>query len=234
MQWGISLNIVSDFDSELWGLPPPSKTRWLSKMDGTRILQVLYHFQYMPQSWKEWQRVASIKVQIQELIPTVIFNEYELFDDVERVYTITELGRYFPKFVKYQKPLYPSGQNEFMSSLTKYAMRLHYEEQLYFEAVMAMALHFNSKCSLDYSFREINGKVRAVVKLDRSEWRVKLSASELKKSLQDRAMKTALIKREKSQSKRDEAKSLKADGKTLNAISKILNVSVSTVRRYIA
>ena len=234
MQWGISLNIVSDFDSELWGLPPPSKIRWLSKMDGTKTLQVLYHFQYMPQSWKEWQRVASIKVQIQELIANAIFNEYELFDDVERVYSIAELGSNFTKFVKYQKPLYPSGKNEFMSSLTKYAIRLHYEQQLYFEAVMAIALHFNSKCGLDYSFRELNRKARAIFELDRSSWKVKLSDAELKEAHRRGNQISSQKMRDKSKHIRDEAMRLKADGKTLDAISQILSVSLSTVRRYVS
>lgn len=234
MQWGISLNIKSDFDSERWGLPPPSKTRWLSKMDGTKTLQVLYHFQYAPQSWREWQRVASIKVQIQGLIPHAEFSEYMLFDEVERVYTIAEMGKYFTKFVKYQKPLYPSCKNEFMSSLTIYAMRLHYESMLHFEAVIAMALHFNSTCGLDYSFRELNRKARAIFELDRSTWKVKLSDAELKKAHKRGNEISSQKMRDKSKSSRDEAIKLKADGKTLNAISQILNVSPSTVRRYVS
>ena len=234
MRWGISLNIVSDFDSELWGLPPPSKTRLLSKMDSTKTLQVLYHFQYMPQSWKEWQRVASIKIQIQELISHVEFDEYAIFDEVERVYTIAELGSYFPKFVKYQKPLYPSDKNEFMSSLAKYSKRLHYEQQLHFEAVIAMALHFNTKCSLGYSFRELNRSARAIFELDRNEWKIKLSDSDLKEAHRRGNQVSSQKMRDKSKSKREEAIRLKADGKTFKVISQILNLSLSTVRRYVS
>lgn len=148
MQWGISFKINSDFDIKRWGLPPPSHTRWLTKMDGTKSLNVLYHFQYAPQSWKEWQRVASIKVQIKQQIGHVEFEEYEPYEVTGKVYTISELGKSFTEFVKYQKPLYPQNKSEFMRSLTIYAMRLHYENMLHYEAVIAMALHFNSKCSL--------------------------------------------------------------------------------------
>ncbi|MCK9482469.1 MAG: hypothetical protein M0R38_12075 [Bacteroidia bacterium] len=234
MQWGISLNIVSDFDSEIWGLPPPSHKRWLTKMDGTKILNILYHFQYMPQSWKEWQRVSSIKVQIQKLTPSIKFIDYEPYEITGRVYTITELGKHFTEFVKYQKPLYPKEKSEFMRSLTIYAMRLHYENMLHFEAVMAMALNFNIKCVFGYKHRELNRKVRAIFELDRSSWKIKLSDEELKQSLHDRALKTAQIKRDKSQHKRDEAMSLKANGKTLQDISNALDISLSTVRRYVS
>ena len=234
MQWGISLRVVSDFDRVLWSLPPPSAIRWLSKMDGTKTLQVLYHFTYTPQSWREWQRVASIKIQMQELIPQIEFNEYVLFDEVERVYTIAEMGKYFTKFVKYQKPLFPSGKNEFMRSLTIYAMRLHYESMLHFEAVMGMALHFNSKCGLDYSFRELNRKARAIFELDKNEWKIRLSHAELKEAHKRGNEISSQIMRDKSKSIKDEAIELKADGKTLNAISQVLDVSLSTVRRYVS
>jgi len=131
MQWGITLNLKSDFDMSLWSLPPPSATRWLSKMDNTKTLEVLYHFQFTPQSWREWQRVASIKIQMKQLIPQLEFTEYVGNDEVQRVYTIAELGKHFTKFIKYHKPLYPSGKDEFMRSLTLYCQRLYYEEQLY-------------------------------------------------------------------------------------------------------
>jgi len=234
MQWGITLKIVSDFDKCLTLLPPSSSERWLSQTIGASILELSYHFQYAPQSWREWQRVSSIKVQIQKLLPNVVFKDYTAVDEVQKVYTISELGKYFPDFVRYQKPLYPSGKNEFMSSLTKYTIRLHYEKQLHHEAVVAMALHFNSKCGLDYSFRELNRKVKAILKLDRSDWKVKLSKDELRKAHERGNEISSQKMRDNSKRKRDEAIRLRADGKTLNAISQILNISLSTVRRYLA
>jgi len=202
-------------------------------MDNTKTLHILYHFQYTPQSWREWQRIASIKIQMMELVPHLTFSEYETFDEVERVYTITELGRFFPKFIKYHKQLYPSGKDEFMRSLTLYCQRLHYEKQLHIEAVIAMALHFNSKCNLDYSYREIMKKAKSVMQLDRSSWRVKLLERELKEAYIKRNILIAQDKRDKSQPIRDKAKALKSNGATLKSISKQLGISLSTVRRYL-
>lgn len=230
--WGISCNITSDFDKTLWSLPPPSATRWLSKIDGTKILQVIYHFQYMPQSWQEWQRIASFKIQMKELIPHIIFKEYEVVDGIYKVYTITELGKYFTKFIKYQKPLYPKDRSEFMRSLTLYSMRLHYERQLHFEAVIAMALHFNAKCKLDYSFREMNRSVRAIFELDMDKWKEKLLDDELHDAYKKRNILIAKQKRKRSQPIKDKAILLRSEGHTLNSISMILGVSLSTVRRY--
>ena len=232
MQWGITLNLKSDFDRSLWSLPPPSATRWISKTDGTKTLRVLYHFQYTPQSWREWQRIASIKIQMLELVPHLIFSEYEAIDEVERVYTIAELGRYFPKFIKFHKPLYPSDKDEFMRSLTLYCQRLYYERQLHVEAVIAMALHFNSKCNLGYSHREIMKKANSVMQLDRSSWRVKLSESELKEAHAKGADVTNNKKRQASQSKRDEAVRLRREGMLLKDIATYLGVSLRTVNSW--
>ena len=232
MQSGISLKVVSDFDSELWGLPPPSAIRWLSKMDGTKTLEVLYHFQYAPQSWREWQRVASIKIQIKQRVPHAQFDEYIPPDEVQRVYTVAELGRHFSKFIKYHKPLYPCDKSKFMSSLTLYAMRLHYEEQLHYEALLAMALHFNSKGGYGYSFRELNKKVKATLLLDRSSWRVKLNSEELQQAHSKGGLLTVTKKRERFKAKRDEAVELRKSGMLLKDIASKLEVSIITVKRW--
>ena len=232
MKWGISLNIASDFDRSLWSLPPPSSTRWLSKIDGTKTLQVLYHFEYTPQSWKEWQRIASIKIQMEELVPHITFNEYEPPDEVLKVYTIAELGSYFPKYVKYHKPLYPHNKDEYMRSLTFYCQRLYYEKQLHFEAVVAMALHFNSKCGFGYSHREVMRKAKSMFLLDMSEWKVKLTPKELQQAHSKGGYIAAEKKREKSQHKRDEALKLRESGMTLKQIAESLKVSLITVKRW--
>jgi len=232
MQTGISLRIISDFDSELWGLPPPSATRWLSCYDGKKVLEVLYHFEHNPQSWREWQRVATIKIQIKQLIPQLEFTEYEGSDEVQKVYTIAELGKHFKKFIKYHKPLYPSGKDEFMRSLTLYCQRLYYEEQLHLEAVIAMALHFNSKCGLGYSHREVMKKAKSVMKLNRGEWRVKLNAGELKEAHSKGGLLTVAKKRELFSAKRDEAIELRKSGIILKDIAIKLEVSIITVKRW--
>ena len=182
MTWGISLKIDSDFERSLWSLPPPSAMRWLSDMYGNKVLNVLYHFEYSPQSWKEWQRVASIKVQMKESVPHIVFDEYEPFGVIERVYTIAELGRYFPKFIKFHKPLYPQSKNEFMRSLTYYCKRLYYERQLHYEAIVAIAIHFNAKGGFGYSHRELMKKAHSMLLLDMSNWKQKLNDDELKQA----------------------------------------------------
>ena len=232
MQWGITLNLKSDFDKSLWSLPPPSAKRWLSKMDNTKTLQVLYHFQYTPQSWREWQHIASIKVQMMEIVPHLVFSEYETIDKIDRVYTITELGRFFPKFIKYHKPLYPSGKDEFMRSLTLYCQRLYYERQLHIEAVIAMALHFNSKCNLGYSHREVMKKSKSVMKLDRCSWKVKLSENELKEAHKRGNQISSQKMRDKSNPIREEAMRLRSEGMLLKDISNYLNVSLRTLNRW--
>ena len=232
MQWGITLNIKSDFDRSLWSLPPPSATRWLSKMDGTKTLQVLYHFQYTPQSWREWQRIASIKIQMVELVPHLTFSEYEAFDEVERVYTIAELGKYFPKFIKYHKPLYPSDRDGFMRSLTLYCKRLHYEKQLHVEALIAIAFHFNTKCNLGYSHREVMKKAKSVMQLDRSSWRVKLSDEALLHVKSENGKRRVIQKREEFEAKRVKAQLLRDDGMLLKDIATHVGVSIITVKRW--
>jgi hypothetical protein len=230
--WGIRLNVTSDFDSTLLSLPPPSATRWLSKMDSTKTLQVLYHFQYMPQSWKEWQRIATIKIQMKELIPHIIFKEYEVVDGIERVYAITELGEYFTKFVKYQKPLYPSSKDEFMRSLALYAIRLYYEEQFYLESVLAMALHFNSKCDFGFTYRKLFAKTKSILMLNKENWKVKLSDDELRDAYRRRNILIAKQKQERSKPIKDKAILLRSQGHTLKSMSELLGVSISSVRRY--
>ena len=223
---------MSDFDSELWGLPPPSSKRWLRRYDGKKVLEVLYHFEHNPQSWREWQRVASIKIQIRKKIPHVEFCEYEPNEYIQRTYTVAELGEHFPEFIKFYKPLYPAGKSEFMRSLTIYAKRLHYEDQLHYEALLAMSLHFNSKGGYGYSFRELNRKARAVMELDKSKWRVKLNDDELKKAHARGGLIAVAKKRERFNAKRDEAAELRKSGLILKDIAEKLQVSIATVKRW--
>jgi DNA-binding NarL/FixJ family response regulator len=232
MQTGISLKISSDFDRSLWSLPPPSSKRWLSRTDGEKTLEVLYHFEYSPQSFREWQRIASIKIQMQELVPHLVFTEYESPDEVQRVYTIAELGKYFPKFIRFHKPLYPHSKDEYMRSLTFYCQRLYYEKQLHFEAVVAMALHFNSKCGFGYSHREVMRKAKSMFLLDMSEWKVKLTQKELQQAHAKGGHIAAEKKREKSQHKRDEALKLRESGMSLKDIATQLEVSLRTVNNW--
>ncbi|SFV58369.1 hypothetical protein MNB_SM-7-1334 [hydrothermal vent metagenome] len=231
MYYGLSLLFDSDFDKALWSLPPPSSTRRLSSLNGER-LEILYHFQYTPQSWREWQRLASIKIQIKRLLPDVEFGDECFIDEVQKVYTIAELGRYFPDFIKFHKPLYPSGKEDFMRSLTIYAQRLYYEKQLYYEAVIVMAIHFNTKGGYGYSFRELNAKAKAIMELDRDKWKVKLTDKELKEAHSKGGKKRVQQKREQFAKLKERALQMRKEGMTLKAISEALEVSLRTVHNW--
>ncbi len=232
MQWGISFTLESEFEAELYSLPPASSKRYLTRMNKANLISILYHFQYTPQSWKEWQRVSSIKIQMKQKAPHIRFVDYEPQEVVEYIYTVSELGKHFTEFIKFQKPLYPSDKSEFMSFLTLYTIRLYYEHQLHHEAVIAMALRFNSISSLGYSFRELNRKVIAILKLDRSEWKLKLSKKDLKLAHKRGNEISSQKMRDKSKPIRDKAAHLRVEGNTLSHISKILGISLSTVKRW--
>ena len=232
MKTGIAFRVVSDFDSELWGLPPPSGKRWLTRFKNSSIQEVLYHFEYNPQSWREWQRVAAIKIQIAQRIPNIEFVEYEPLGVIERVYTITELGKHFPQFIKFPKPLYPSGKDDFMRSLTLYCQKLYYEELLHIEAVIAMAIRFNELLDNPYSFREVLRKANAVYALDRSDWRQKLSKEELQAAHKKGAQITNEMKREKSNANKEKAMQLRKEGMTLQQIADEVGVALITVKKW--
>ena len=232
MKWEISFNIPSHLEKSLLSLPPPSNTRRLSGNGNTQMLEVLYHFQYAPQSWREWQRVASIKVQLKERLQDITFKDFYEYENISNVYTISELGRYFPKFIKYPKPLYPSAKDEYLRNLTLYTQRLYYEGLLHFEAVVAMAMHFNSKIGTPYSIREVLKKAKSVYMMDKSKWRLKLTEEELQVAHSKGGTKRVQQKREEFEQKRDKALKLRGDGMVLKDIATHLEVSLITVKRW--
>ena len=107
MKWGIAFSVAATYASDLWGLPPPSQMEMVQRWDNTQMINVLYHFEYSPQSRKEWQRVAGIKVQIAMRIKGIEFQEYEPLSFDGKVYTISELGSHFKDFVKFPAPFSP-------------------------------------------------------------------------------------------------------------------------------
>ena len=231
MTQGITLTTDTEFNKTLYNLPPPSNIRYLSGLRG-ESLEVSFYFEHKPQSWREWQRIASIKIQMLEQLPFIKFKEFLEFDNVTKVYSINELGVYYPKFIKYQKPLYPTSKDDFMRCLTLYTQRLHYEKQLHYEGVQAMALHFNSKCKLDYSLRQVSRKAKSVYLMDRSKWKVKLSEVELKKAHSRGGLLRVEKKRAEFSIKRDEAIRLRSKGMILKDIAIKLNVSYKTIQRW--
>ncbi len=234
MRWGISFNVPAIHKSELWGLPPPSDMETIQKWDGTQLINVLYHFQYAPQSWKEWQRVAGIKVQMQRRIKHLEFQEYDSSSIDGKIYTVSELGQYFKEFVKFPQPQFPGQKRESYRMLCRHAKRLHYEGILYEEQLIATSMRFN-----DTDPEGIGQTVKRALAAYKfalehcEEWQTKLSEKELVKAHKTGAIKTHQIRRDKSAFKRDHAESLRNDGFTFNQIANDIGVSLSTVKRWL-
>ncbi len=237
MNWGISFKIPAKFESELWEqLPTPSQLRRLSSRSGKTILNVLYHFQYPPQSWREWQRVASIKAQIQKRINCVVFCEYEVIDFIENVYYISELGRHFEAFIKFPKPLFPNSKKDIYQKLCMYAKRLHYEGLLHVEQLIATSIRFNV---VEENKADISQKIKRAISSYKfaceykDEWQTKLSKEERHKVLSESAKKSAVIRKKKSEDKKKLAIMLKNEGSSLKDIVEKLNISQSTLWRFL-
>ena len=241
MKWGISFKIPAIHETDLWGLPPPSRKETVHKWDGTKVINVLYHFQYSPQSRKEWQRVAGIKVQIANKIKGVVFHECEASEVEGKVYTISELGKHFKAFVKFPAPKLEGTPQ---AILTRHAKRLHYEGLLHVEQLIFVSMWIADIAPKNETGRRPKKEgMRQVMRramsayqfaLDhKDDWRVKLSADKRHEVLSQAALKSAQVKRDNSKDKREHAKSLRADGETLSTISSLLGVSLSTIKRWI-
>ena len=241
MIWGISFNISATHKSNLWGLPPPSRMEMVKKWDGTKMINVLYHFQYSPQSRKEWQRVAGIKIQIIKKIPGVEFQEYEPFAVDGKIYTISEFGRYFKEYVEFPIPFFDGTPQ---AILTRHAKRLHYEGLLYIEQLIFVSMWIADIAPKNETGRRPKREgIRQVMRratsayqfaLDHKEgWKVKLSTENRHEVLSQSALKSAQARRNNSQQKREHAKKLREEGKTISAISSLLEVSISTIKRWL-
>ncbi len=233
MRWGIAFNVPATYESDLWGLPPPSQVQTIQKWDGTQMINVLYHFQYSPQSWQEWQRVAGIKVQIQNKIDSVVFQEYDPLEVDGKFYTVSELGKHFREFVKFPKPMFP-GKRESYRMLCRHAKRLHYEGLLFEEQLIATSIRFNSSDpeGMSQTIKRALAAYRfALDHLD--EWKVKLTHDELVSAHKRGAAKTHKLRRDKSEPKRRRAKSLRDDNFTFQQIADDIGVSIATVKRWL-
>ena len=241
MQWGISCKIPATFESDLWGLPPPSSIEVVQRWDGTKMINVLYHFQYTPQSRKEWQRLAGIKVQIANKFKSVEFQEYEPLEVDGRIYTISELGRHFKAFVEFPAPFFDGTPQ---AILTRHAKRLYYEGLLHLEQLIFVSMWIKEiapknetgRRKKDEGIRQVMRRAMSAYQfaLDhQDDWNVKLSADKRHEVLSQSAMKSAQVKRDNSKHKRERAKTLRGEGTTLSLIAKELGVSNSTVKRWL-
>ncbi len=250
MRWGIAFDIPATFNQDLWPLPPPSKTEQWKKMDNTKMIRVLYHFLYNPQTWKEWQRVASIKMQMKQKVRGIQFLEYQehSFDHDSRLYDIAELGAFFKDYVKFPDSFIAGTAYK---TLCIYAKRLHYEDLLSIEKLISTSLwlsDFHEELK-DHSIVNQKKKRRPMVEgfrqcikrafaayafslSHKDEWPQKLDPIKRHSVLRENALRSTAIKREKSLEKRELAKELKMLGKTHAQIAEIIGVSVSTVKRW--
>ena len=234
MRWGISFIIPAVFEADLWELPKPSQIRRLSSISGKTTINVLYHFEYPPQSWREWQRVASIKVQIKKRFTYVTFTQYLVYDTLDTIYLIAELGEYFKVFIKFPKPYFPSSKDEIYQRLCIHAKRLCYEELFYVEQLIATSIRFSLAFDNKTELWQIIKRAISSFKWadeHKSEWKTKLSLEVRHKVLSNAAKKSAMIRSKNTKDKKELALKLKNDGLSLKNICKELAISRSTLWR---
>ena len=244
----IAFSIPATDEPEIKSLPPPSGMRHLSTIEGkNKMTFVFYHFRYAPQSWKEWQHVASMKVQMLKILPGATFDDDTAvnIDEVRGpVYTVSELGKHFTDFIKWPKPQFPRGAGEQYQKLCIHAKRLHYEGLMHVEQLIATSIRFNEAMPeiADHPKRGKQGfrqAIRMAISAyrfaleHRHEWRVKLTKAQRRRALQEAAYKTAEAKRKKTANERAKAASMRKMGVRIAEISEALNVSPATVKRWL-
>ncbi len=191
MGWCIEFKVPYTDSPLLANFPKPTqRVRYMTGKGQSPNLTVNYLFRYAPQSWHEVQRIASIKVQMKQLIPSILFAEEDVATniynaDIGGLYAINELGKFFPMFIRYPKPWYPQSKDEYMSKLAIYAKRLYYEGLYHFESVLAMAIHFNSTMGSPFSRREVQRKAIATMHLDQEGWKQRLEPEVLHQAHKD-------------------------------------------------
>lgn len=241
MRWGIAFSVPATHKNYLWALPPPSQTEIMQRSDGKKVIKILYHFLYTPQSKKEWQRVAGIKVQIANKVKGIEFQEYEPLAIDGKFYTISELGKYFKEFVKFPAPFFDGTPQ---AILTRHAKRLYYEGILHIEQLIFVSMWIKEIAPKGESGRRKKDEgIRQVIKRANSayqfaldhldEWPIRLNVKERHEVLRKSAIKSARIRSKKSESKRERAKNLRDEGETLSKISSLLGVSKRTIQRWL-
>lgn len=236
MRWGLVFSVPAAYESDLWGLPPPSKERRLSCLGGKQIVEYSYIFEYSPQSWNEWQRVAGIKVQLEHRIGKISFKDYEQTEVSGPVYTVAELGKHFSAFIKFPAPFFPSAPKEAFQRLCIHAKRLHYEKKLHLEQLIATSIRFNSAGGNEEGPSQTLKRAIAAYQFaltHQDKWSMKLSGGALKEAHIDGAAKTNARKKDTAAENKSKALELKAAGATVTKIASTLGVHRSTVSRYL-
>ena len=236
MKWGILFNMPANYESDLLTLlPPPSRMRRLTNSNGKKSNEVLYQFQYAPQSWREWQRVASIKKQMLNRISKISFMDYYPPDNIDgMIYTISELGKYFGDFIKFPKPMFPESADETYQKLCWHAQRLYHQNLLHVEQLIATSIRFNQKLDGAGLTQSIKGakSVYEFAEVNKENWSQKLSEEDLHTVLSESAKKSAIVRQKNKNEKRQIAIDLKNDGKSQLEIAEILGVNRRTISRW--
>jgi hypothetical protein len=234
MKWGITFKIPATYEEELWEMPPVSSLQRLSRSDGRQTLLVSYHFIYPPQNADEWQRVAAIKIQIAHRIKRFEFQEYSGSEATGPLYTISELGREFPAFIRFPKPQYPHANRQAYKMLCRYAKRLHYYEKMHLEQLISMSFRFNNFAKAGEGPSQSVKRARSAYLMalkNRHSWPIKLSHEDRTMRFREAAHKTAQIKR--ADLRRNEAIFFRSEGKKLTEIAYLLGISRATVGRWL-
>lgn len=153
----------------------------------------------------------------------------------DRLYTIKELGQHFPAFVKFPAPQFPQGKKEAYKMLCRHGKRLHFEQRLHLEQLIAVSMRFNEVAGNDEGIRQTMRRAISAYKfaLDHcDEWPVKLSADELKHSRRKGAALTNAKRSADKETKKTAALTLKDEGKSDIEICSELGINRSTLWRW--
>lgn len=249
MRWGIVFDIPATFNQDLWPLPPPSKMDRWQRWDGTKMINVVYHFKHNPQTWKEWQIVASVKVQLKNCIRGIEFREYEDTEIDGSIYTVGELSAHFKDFVAFPESFIAGTAYK---TLCIYAKRLHYEDKLSVEKLISTSLwlsdsHKNIESQISDKQKKrrrpmVEGFHQCIkrafsaykfAEVHKDDWKQKLAPGVRHRILSESAFKSAEVKRAKCLGKRERAKEMKSYKKTYQEIADILGVSSRTIKRWV-
>lgn len=186
MRWGIAFKLEVTREHLLTHFPnPTAKVRFQNRTGLSDHVCIYYLFDYAPQSSKELQRIAGIKEQMAEQLPLEFIEDMDISIEAEetgQIWKVNELGQYFSKYIEFPNPLYPQSKHEFMRNLTLYAQRLHYQQRLYFESMLAIAIHFNEYMKESYSRKDLQRKASSIMQLDRSGWKQRLNEKDLQEA----------------------------------------------------
>ena len=232
MTWGISFRIPVTQKNSLWGLPEPSNGNTLTCQSGD-IFEVSYHFEYLPQSWREWQRIASIKVQIKKHVKSAEFIECD--SNGGKLYTVSELGKYFTEFVRFPQPMFPQLEREEYRMLCRHATRLHYEDKLVFEQLVAISFWFNDVAKEKEGYRQVIKRAKSAYLFaieHKDEWKQKLSKPELKASHSKGGKYRSSVKRGVSILHNHIANFMFDNGQSISDVCEVLDIKKSTAYKY--